>query len=186
VSRDLPRRAELVASLKYAGRQMSTATIMFHQAVADRIGLNPTDHKCADLLFMKGPMTAGELSRLTGLTTGAITGVIDRLEGAGFARREEDSDDRRRVVVRVLPKCHREVGRLFESLAAAMEELCSRYSDRELSVILDFMTRSREMAHEETMKLRRVAPAGSQRTPGSIRRRVRAKGSPASPRQRSG
>jgi DNA-binding MarR family transcriptional regulator len=154
--------------LKYAGRQMSTATIMFHQAVADRIGLNPTDHKCADLLFMKGPMTAGELSQLTGLTTGAITGVIDRLEGAGFAQREADPNDRRRVVVRVLPKCHREVGRLFESLAAAVEALCSRYSDRQLTVILDFMNRSREMAHEETLKLRREAPAAGRLKVGTI------------------
>jgi len=184
VSRELPRRAELIASLKHAGRQSSTATIMFHQVVADRIGLNPTDHKCADLLFMKGPMSAGELSQLTGLTTGAITGVIDRLEEAGFAQREADPNDRRRVVVRVLPKCHREVGRLFESLAAAMEELCSRYSDRELSAILDFMTRSREVVHEETLKLRREAPAAARPKLGSVRGRRRGKGTPTSPRQR--
>src|SRR6516164_2366733 len=94
-----PGRVELLASLNQAGRQLSTATIMFHQAIADRIGLHPTDLKCADILFVKGPLTAGELAELTGLTTGAITGVIDRLEGAGFARREEDRYDRRRVIV---------------------------------------------------------------------------------------
>src|SRR5262245_4534642 len=99
---------------------MSTATIMFHQAVADRLGLHPTDHKCADILFLKGPLSAGELAELTGLTTGAITGVIDRLEGAGFVRREDDPRDRRRVIVRVLPASHRKIGGLFESFAAAM------------------------------------------------------------------
>src|SRR5262245_27946559 len=122
---------------------------MFHQAVADRLGLNPTDHKCADLLTLMGPLTAGELADLTGLTTGAITGVIDRLEGVGFVRREEDPLDRRRVIVRVLPKCHREAGRLFTSLAAAMAELSARYSDRELAAVLDFMSRSRQALHED-------------------------------------
>ena len=63
---------------------------MFHQAIADRLGLNVTDHKCIDLLLMKGPLTAGELAGMTGLTTGAITAVIDRLEKAGFVRREDD------------------------------------------------------------------------------------------------
>ena len=75
-SRDMPSRAELVRAMLAAGRQMSTSAIMLHQAVADRLGLHPTDHKCADLLCMNGPRTAGELAELTGLTTGAITGVI--------------------------------------------------------------------------------------------------------------
>ena len=168
--------------MKLAGRQLSTATIMFHQAVADRLGLNPTDHKCADLLFMKGPMTAGELGQLTGLTTGAITSVIDRLEGVGFVRREADPDDRRRVIVRVGSKCHQEVGKLFESLARAMSELCARYNDRELAVILDFMTRSQAMAHEETLKLRRETPRTRRRK--STRSRSGESGTRA-PRQRS-
>src|SRR6516165_10656801 len=106
--------------MQRAGRQLSAATIMFHQAVADRLGLNPTDHKCIDLLALKGLMTAGELADATGLTTGAITGVIDRLEGAGFVRREEDPNDRRRVILRAIPKPYREIARLFESLARAM------------------------------------------------------------------
>src|SRR5262245_19155826 len=114
-----------------AGRQLSAATIMFHQAIADRLGLNPTDHKCVDLLVTAGPMTAGELADATGLTTGAITGVIDRLEEAGFVRRADDPNDRRRVILRVIPKRYRQIGRLFESLSAAAADLGARYSDRE-------------------------------------------------------
>src|SRR5437763_15469371 len=106
----MPARGELVEGLLRLGRQLSSATIMFHQAVADHFGLNPTDHKCMDLLFTKGPMTAGELADVTGLTTGAITGVIDRLEGDGFVRREDDPNDRRRVIVRVVPRRQQEVG----------------------------------------------------------------------------
>jgi DNA-binding MarR family transcriptional regulator len=148
---------------------MSAATIMFHQAVADRLGLNPTDHKCADLLILKGAMTAGELANLTGLTTGAITGVIDRLEKAGFVRREDDPNDRRRVIVRALPKRLCEVGRLFEPLAAAMAKVCSRYSDRELAIILDFQTRAQEGLREATLKLRGEAASAVGRKRGKAR-----------------
>jgi DNA-binding MarR family transcriptional regulator len=150
---------------------MSTATIMFHQAVADRLGLHTTDHKCADYLCMKGPLTAGDLAGLTGLTTGAITGVIDRLEAAGFVRREEDPGDRRRVIVNVSAKCEQVIGPLFASMAAAMAELGSQYSDRELATILDFMTRSQEVTHEQTLKLRGETPATSRRKPATLRSR---------------
>jgi DNA-binding MarR family transcriptional regulator len=173
VSTRKPDRAELLARMNQAGRQVSTAAILFHTAVADRLGLHATDHKCADFLYMKGPMTAGELAGLTGLTTGAITAVIDRLEKAGFVRREEDPGDRRRVIVRVLPKCHREIAPLFESFAAAQEELCARYSDRELAAILDYLTRSQQVAHEQTLKLRREAAVGRRKARGARGRRTR-------------
>jgi DNA-binding MarR family transcriptional regulator len=123
-------------------------------------------------LHLNGPMTAGELADLTGLTTGAITGVVDRLEAAGFVCREDDPDDRRRVIVRVVPKSLQRVGRLFTSLAAAMVELCGRYTDRELAIILDFMTRSREVARQETLKLRQKSPARKREASG-VRRRPR-------------
>ena len=119
MSRQLAERAELLAGLAMAGRRLSTATIMFHQAIADRLGLNVTDHKCIDLLLLKGPQTAGELAAQTGLTTGAITAVIDRLEKAGFAHRQDDPRDRRRVIVEVIPKRVGEIARLFEPFAAA-------------------------------------------------------------------
>jgi DNA-binding MarR family transcriptional regulator len=154
VSRELPRRAELLQGLVVAGRQLSTATIMFHQAIADRLGLNVTDHKCMDLLLMKGPLTAGELAGMTGLTTGAITAVIDRLEHEGFVRRADDPHDRRRVIVQAIPKRSRDIERLFEPFAATFGELSDRYKDEELVVILDFMTRSREGLHQSTVELR--------------------------------
>ena len=83
-------------------RQMSTGAIMFHQAIADRLGLHATDHKCADLIIRNGAMTSGRLAELTGLTTGAITGVVDRLEARGIARRATDPGDRRRVIVELV------------------------------------------------------------------------------------
>src|SRR2546427_10347158 len=88
-------RAELLAALNEAARRQSTATVLFHAAVAERLGLSATDHKYADLIARQGPMTAGELADRAGLTTGAITGVLDRLEQAGGGRRERDPHDRR-------------------------------------------------------------------------------------------
>src|SRR3954469_25863915 len=95
-------REALIAALFLEVRQMSTGAIMFHQAIADRLGLHPTDHKCADLIMRHGAMTSGRLAELTGLTTGAITGVVDRLESRGLARRATDPRDRRRVIVELV------------------------------------------------------------------------------------
>ena len=174
MSRGSPERAGLLEEMQRAGRELSAATIMFHQAIADRLGLNPTDHKCLDLLALKGLMTAGELAEMTGLTTGAITGVVDRLEAAGYVRREDDPADRRRVFLRLISKGYREIGRLFESLSAAANELSTRYNDRELATILDFMTRGSQMLHEETRKLRRQeSPAVRGKSKGQPRREGR-------------
>jgi len=154
-------RAALLAALNDEFRRLSTATILFHQAVADRLGMHVTDHKCADILLRTGPVTAGELARRTGLSTGAITGVIDRLEKSGFVRRAEDPADRRRVIVEpVVKRIGRVIGPLFGSMARAAGELCARYSTEELAVIRDFTVRSREMAGEETRKLREGAAGG--------------------------
>ena len=155
-----PKRAELLAALNGEFRRLSTATILFHQAIVDRLGLNVTDHKCADILCNTGPITAGELAQLTGLTTGAITGVIDRLEAAGFVRRAKDPSDRRRVIVEPFPEAiTRQIAPLFESMGRASAELCERYSSRDLAVIYDFTTRANQMAMEETRKLRDGAAA---------------------------
>jgi DNA-binding MarR family transcriptional regulator len=175
--------------MQRAGRQLSAATIMFHQAVADRLGLNPTDHKCIDLLALKGLMTAGELADATGLTTGAITGVIDRLEAAGYVRREDDPNDRRRVIVRVISRRYREIGRLFEGLSARTADLGARYSNRELATILDFMSRSHQMLHAATLELRQEASSADRRKPKPEKTRGRRSGNdpggrgPARPRR---
>ena len=92
---------------------------------------------------------------MTGLTTGAITGVIDRLEKAGFVRRAEDPDDRRRVIIEPFPKrIEREIGPLFESIGRAIARLCAQHSAQELAVIHDFIAHFNQVAYEETRKLR--------------------------------
>ncbi len=155
MSRDVADKAELVAELVDMMRDLSTATILFHQAVADRLAMNVTDHKCAGILARSGPITAGELAVRTGLTTGAITGVIDRLEKAGFVRRARDAGDRRRVIVEPdLKQIERKIGPLFESMGRETALMFSGYGAQELSLIRDFAVRSLRIADQETRKLR--------------------------------
>jgi DNA-binding MarR family transcriptional regulator len=171
--KDSDKRSELLAALGDEFRQLATATILFHQAIADRLGMHVTDHKCADILLRTGPITAGELAERTGLTTGAITGVIDRLEKAGFVRRAKDPSDRRRVVIEPFPeRIEREIGPLFEALATAMADLCARYNIRDLGLIRDFIAGVHRVAYEQIRKLRdeggKAKPAkGSRSTPSA-------------------
>src|ERR671932_2481021 len=104
------RKRELFTELLSEVRMSHNATDRFDQAVADALGVNRTDMRCTDVLEREGPVTAGRLAEATGLTTGAITTVIDRLERGGFARPLRDPDDRRRVRVDLTPEA-RERGR---------------------------------------------------------------------------
>jgi DNA-binding MarR family transcriptional regulator len=112
-----------------------------------------------DILSTSGPLTAGRLAELTGLTTGAITGVVDRLERSGFVRRERDANDRRRVIVHLVPDRARKVAKLFEPLARAMAELYARYSDEELALMVDCTRRGNAIALEHIARVERGSTA---------------------------
>src|SRR5262249_12019496 len=94
----------------------------------------------------RGPVTAGRLAELTGLTTGAITGVIDRLERIGLARRERDPNERRKTLVGVLPAVLERVSPPFEPIERPAMAVLALYSDDELDLLLDFLRRAREAA----------------------------------------
>jgi len=137
------------------GRNLATKTVLFHHAQAARLGLSATDLKCLDLLRQtETPLTASNLAALTGLTGGAITGVADRLESAGFVERVRDPADRRRWELRPVPERAGEVAAAFAPLSAAMSELCEDYSDDELAAIAGFLTRLESIIGEETERLR--------------------------------
>lgn len=139
------------------GPAASTRSILFHQAVADKLGLNPTDHKILLFLFDR-PRAAGELAHLTGLTTGAMTAVIDRLEKAGYVRRVHDMEDRRRIYVEIIPENAARIVDLFRPLSRAMAKLESGYSPAELDLIHDYLERAGEVLYRETQRLSRVKP----------------------------
>ena len=145
----------LTAKLDEALRDASGCSVLFSQAVADSAGMNPTDLESLDLLARNGPMTAGRLADLTGLTTGAITGLIDRLERRGYARREPHPSDRRSVIVQpLIENAERDLAPAYVSMNQAMDELLSGYSDEELAVILDFTTRAAEITSQQIAALR--------------------------------
>ena len=150
-------REGIIQTLVDRFREMSTETIMFHQAVADELGLYITDHKCMDIIHRFGAMPAGKLGEMTGLTTGAITGMIDRLEKAGYVRRANDPKDRRKTIVEPVrnKKLERKIEMIFTPLHEKMHEFLSSYSDAELSFLLDAMAKLIEQTREESNRLRR-------------------------------
>ena len=135
------------------GREFATAMVVFHEAVGRLLGLSAVERKCLDVLRRLGPVTAGAIGEHTGLTTGAVTGLMDRLEKAGYVRRERDERDRRKVVVRLLPNERMDalLSTAFGPFAADMVRLAGRYSDAEREAIADWVRRTTDIlvAHTE-------------------------------------
>ncbi|MEJ2858312.1 MULTISPECIES: MarR family winged helix-turn-helix transcriptional regulator [unclassified Saccharothrix] len=123
---------------RFAGyaRESSALTILFHTRVAERMGLSPTDEKCLDLAMRaEGPVTAGRIAELSGLSTGAVTGVIDRLEKAGYVRRVRDPHDRRKVLVEVTVEKAGRYEHLFEGARGTLREVLAQFTPAEREVL---------------------------------------------------
>jgi DNA-binding MarR family transcriptional regulator len=142
-------------ALEKGFREVSATGIMLHQAVADSLSLHLTDHKCMGMLCEMGPLSAGKLAELTGLTTGAITGVINRLEQAGYAKRVPNPQDRRNINVKArnVAKFSARMEGLLGPLREKMRVLLSGYSAEELTLILDFLKASVAISRAETQRL---------------------------------
>jgi DNA-binding MarR family transcriptional regulator len=150
------------------GRDFIAAVVVFHDLVGRCLGVSATDRKCLDLLS-RGPVTAGELARFTGLTTGAVTGIIDRLVKAGYAERISDPEDRRRVLVARKPngRLDKILPAVFGPLGEDMAALTATYTPQELSVIADFLSRTREVLVANTARVERDFEAKSNLRSGS-------------------
>jgi len=139
------------------GREFSTSVVLFQEAVAARLGINATDYRCLDLILRKGQMTAKALSEEVGLTSGAITGIVDHLEKAGYVERQENPNDRRSVMIRPLVT-HKELGRklgdAMVSYRAAMSRLFGKYDADETAAIVDFLRAFVEVLKAQASKLR--------------------------------
>lgn len=142
-------------------RRNSTATVLFHHAIAERLGLGPADHKCLDLLYQRGAMTGSELAAITGLSSGAITGVVVRLERSGYLHREPDPHDGRKQVLRPDPEGAREITDLFDRLRADSAVLLHGFDTPQLEAIAEFLSRATGFAHRHAALLRaQVLAAG--------------------------
>ena len=135
-------RTRLLKALDETLRKVGAQSVLISDLVATRVGLNSTDLECLDLLYLAGVTTAGTLARHTGLTSGATTAVIDRLERAGFVRRRRDTSDRRCVLVEVVPASAERIQPLYALLAAGLAQLNRQYDDRELGIVVDYMSRA--------------------------------------------
>ena len=137
------------------GRELSDHNIFFHELVARKFGLNATDTRCLDLIARAGAsqLTAGDLGRATGLTTGAVTGILDRLESSGLVERVRDINDRRRVIVRPHPEAISRVAKFYEGLGEAIMKLASSYTTTELETISDFLERDLAILKEQIARL---------------------------------
>jgi DNA-binding MarR family transcriptional regulator len=149
----LPRSAQLQ-------RDFSNAVVFFHAAVAARLGMGVAEWKCLGILEQRGKMPAGRLAELSGFTTGAITGIIDRLERAGYARRETNPRDRRSVIVGAgnLQGIRAEVRAIFASLVRAMEGVSSEFTAEQQRVVEEWLEKATRALHEQTRALRRSRP----------------------------
>jgi DNA-binding MarR family transcriptional regulator len=149
------RQDQVTRISQKAGWELTTRTVLFHHAMAAQLRLSVTDLKCLDLLRQaRTRLTPVNLAELTGMSGGAMTGVADRLELAGFVERVHSRTDQRRRELQLLPGRQPELDALFEPLADATTQLCRSYNDDQLAVVLDFITRLGPVMIEETERLR--------------------------------
>ena len=133
-------KEELMSELNQSVQRSGTLTVIHTNAIADKIGLSATEFEAVDIITNNQPVSAGQLATFCGLTTGAVTGLVDRLERAGFVRRKSDPGDRRRVLLEhvQVPHIESKVRQLYQPIAVAYETLLSKYTVEELEFLLEY------------------------------------------------
>ena len=147
------KKKELVTHVILGAREFSIGTVLFHRAVGEILGVNVTDMKCLDMMAQQGSATPSQLASHTGLSSGATTAMIDRLESAGLVERRRDPQDRRGTILVLTQEAKRRLPALFASLGNAMETLLSSYTEKELAVLNDFFTKAQLLWREERARL---------------------------------
>ena len=147
------RRKDLVRQVNMGAREYGISTVLFRHAVGEMLGVNVTDMECLALILFKGLATPSELSRYTGLTSGATTTMLDRLERAHLIERKPNPDDRRGTLIVLTNERTEEIGALFASGREAIDKLTSSYSESELETIADYLKRLVAVWEQEREKL---------------------------------
>jgi len=149
------RAKKLVAQVIRGAREFSIGTVVFHRAVGHVLGVNVTDMKCLDMMAQQKVATPSQLAAHTGLSSGATTAMIDRLEKAGLVERRSHPKDRRGTILILTQQAKRKLPSLFGSLGAAMEALVSSYPQSDLVVLNDFFAKARILWLKERATLQR-------------------------------
>jgi DNA-binding MarR family transcriptional regulator len=146
-------KENLVKQVIVGARENSIGVVLFHQVVGRILGVNVTDMKCLDIIALKGSANPSQLAKLTGLSTGSTTAMIDRLEKRGLIERRPNPEDRRGAIVVLTNGAAKKFRPLFESMAKAMEALVSSYSEKELDTLSDFFRKITLLWKEEREQL---------------------------------
>ncbi len=141
---DRRRKRRLTVTVRESMRELSIQLDLLNHQVSQRLDMRDVDLDCLDLIGRHGPLGASALARLAGLHPATMTGVLDRLEKGGWIVRERSPEDRRAIVVRAAKERGAEIYELYSGMNGSMEELLDGYSEPELAVIADFLTRARE------------------------------------------
>jgi DNA-binding MarR family transcriptional regulator len=157
MSSDDPESAPLLADLEREIRRFGIQSALLGDAIADRLGMAATDLRCLCLIEKNECVTAGEVAERTGLTTGAVTGLIDRLERAGFVERTRDPLDRRRVIIRLTQQVDRRLDPVFATIRGQMSELWAGLAPAQIDLLREFFRRSHGVLHAQQVRMRAMA-----------------------------
>lgn len=148
-------RQQYIAEINQEVRDNGNTNVLLVHAIAQHLGLSATEFECCDLIRDKGPFTAGELAKLCRISTGGMTGMIDRLEKKGFVERQSDPQDRRRVLVvgKENEAARQKVRRLYDPMQRDFDTILASYSDEEIEFIHKFMRRINKMFHDAIEKI---------------------------------
>ena len=141
------------AAIKESLRELSNQLSLLNHHVGTRIDLKDVDLDCLELINRHGPMSPSDLARSAGLHPATMTGILDRLERAGWVARERDPSDRRAVVVRALRDRDAELLGLYSGMNASMDRICAGYEDAELELLVDFLRRTADAGRSATNEL---------------------------------
>jgi MarR family transcriptional regulator, organic hydroperoxide resistance regulator len=150
-----PARAQLHETVIRCVRQFIAGSILYNQQIADRVGLHLTDVQCINILELMGPSTPGELARFTGLTTGGVTMMLDRLEKAGYLKREPNPRDRRSILVRLNPAKVKKMQAFYIDITQRMATLLDETPERELRAVVKLLSKMNESRVEEPVNNRK-------------------------------
>jgi len=138
-------RLDLVQQLRSEIMGYFGAASEFDERVAKKMKLSRTDLRCVEILERRGPMTAGQLAEESGLSSGAVTFVLDRLEEAGVVKRRRDTEDRRRIWVELVPSAQRRLEKMQAPIKEEMRVVSQRFKEEELAVVRDFMREAKQV-----------------------------------------
>jgi DNA-binding MarR family transcriptional regulator len=163
----MSNREKLLGEIVAESQRHYAAYVLFNQAMAEHLGLHPTDLQCVSLLDLEPePVSTGDVARLTGLTPGSATRLVDRLARAGLIVRHADPQDRRKSLVSLTPDARDRIGAAWDAPGRAFGKVLSGYSDQELEVIGDYLRRASDVGRAQAERLISLPTPGAARTRG--------------------